>query len=666
MGTTSSDLNFLSKSGAIGVEISRHDWSQHPLGAISGWPSSLRTALSTTLSAGFPSFVAWGADFHTFYNAAYKPILGPKVALGHGLPLAELWSEVADVVHAMAQDAFSGATQYFEDRPFVLDRHGYLERAYFTFCFSPIRDEHGTVGGILGTLIETTEKVAALAKFRDSDERYRLALEASGNIGTWVVDPETNTATMDAYFAALFDVDFEIAKNGAAVEVFTERIHPEDRGSVEAAIAEAIQTGERYDIDYRIVQRSGKVVWVTAKGKLFTDVTTGKQQFAGISVEITERKALENGLHESNRRKDEFLAMLAHELRNPLAPISAAAQLLLTARLDEERIRKTSQIIVRQVDHMTGLVNDLLDVSRVTRGLATIEKAPVEIRTIVADAVEQAAPLIHTRRHHLAMELAPGSAIVDVDRKRLVQVVANVLNNAAKYTPEDGRICLRTEVQGTHVLIEVIDNGIGMTPDLTSQVFDLFTQAHATPDRNSGGLGLGLALVKSLVELHGGSVAAISNGLGHGSRFAIRLPRAVESATSDISTHVTAPLQTAARALKILVVDDNVDAAETIALLLEATGHEVHIEYGAKRALQRTITEMPEVCLLDIGLPEMNGNELARQIRKIPGMDTAVLIALTGYGQEDDRATTRAAGFDYHFVKPVDTTELASLLARVA
>ena len=666
MNITSIDLNFLSQNGDVGVEIASHDWSLHPLGTISHWPSALRAALSTALSTPFPSFVAWGTEFHTVYNAAYKPILGSKISLGQGVPFAEIWSEVADVVRAMTRDTFAGTAQYFEDRPFLVDRHGYPERAYFTFCFSPIRDEHGVIGGILGTLIETTEKVAALANLRESDERYRLALEASGNIATWVVNPETNMGFLDERFAAIFDIDFEIAKNGAPVEVFTQRIHLEDRDRVEAAIAEAIRTGERYDIDYRIVQRTGKVVWVTAKGKMFTDVTTGKQRFAGVAVEITERKAVEDSLHESNRRKDEFLAMLAHELRNPLAPISAAAQLLITARLDRERIHKTSQIIVRQVDHMTGLVNDLLDVSRVNRGLATIEKAQIEIGTIVADAIEQAGPLLQTRKHHLAIELMPGSAIVNADRKRLVQVVANVLNNAAKYTPHGGRIRLQTKAQGADVVIEVTDNGIGMTPDLCSRVFDIFTQGHVTPDRNSGGLGLGLALVKSLVELHGGSVTANSDGLGQGSSFAIRVPRAVDSAAFDAIANVSATLQKAERALKILVVDDNVDAAETIAMLLEATGYEVHVEHGAKRALERTRKEKPDVCLLDIGLPEMNGNELARQIRKLPEMADAVLIALTGYGQEDDRADTHAAGFNHHFVKPVDTAELSLVLARVA
>ena len=383
-------------------------------------------------------------------------------------------------------------------------------------------------------------------------------------------------------------------------------------------------------------------------------------------AEIQARRRVEEKLRDADRRKDEFLAMLGHELRNPLVPISAAAQLLRTGRLDEERIRKTSDVIIRQVDHMTGLVNDLLDVSRVTRGLATIEKAPIEIRTIVADALEQAAPLIHARGHHLTMELAPSSAIVDIDQKRLVQVVTNVLNNAAKYTPDNGRILLRTEVRGPSVLIEITDNGIGMTSDLTSRVFDLFTQAHVTPDRNSGGLGLGLALVKSLVELHGGSVAASSDGLGQGSSFVIRLPLTEDSVASDTSIRITSTIQPAETALKILVVDDNVDAAEMIAMLLETTGYEVFIEHGAKRALERTVSEKPNVCLLDIGLPGMNGNELARQIRKLPGMATVVLIALTGYGQEDDRANTRAAGFDHHFVKPIDTTELASVLARVS
>ena len=657
------DLTFLTSAGEIGREIADQDWSQHPMGAVTGWPLAFRSALSISLRNGFPSYVIWGPDLHTFYNAAYRPILGSKTALGQGVRLTELWHEIGDEVCEIAHNVLSGTAQYYEDRLFILDRHGYPENAYFTFCYSPICDEHGTVAGIFCTLIETTQKVAALAELRNSEERYRLALEASGNIATWMVDPETNTGFLDERFASIFDVDLEMAKNGAPVEAFTVRIHPEDRRMVEEAIAESIRTQKLYDIDYRIVQRSGKVVWVTVKGKMFNDVTMGKQQFAGVAVEITERKAIEDSLHESNRRKDEFLAMLAHELRNPLAPISAAAQLLISAQLDEERIRKASQVIVRQVNHMTGLVDDLLDVSRVNRGLATIEKAPVEIRIIVADAVEQASPLIQARQHHLSMELAPGSVVVNVDRKRLIQVVANVLNNAAKYTPEGGRICLKTVVQENDVVIDVTDNGVGMTPDLNARVFDIFTQGHVTPDRNSGGLGLGLALVKSLVELHGGSVEASSNGLGQGSRFVIRLPRATGLATADAPSCAANNVEKAKQALKILVVDDNIDAADTIAMLLETIGYQVMVEHSAKRALERTAAEKPDVFLLDIGLPEMNGNELAFQIRNLPGMAGAMLIALTGYGQDEDRVKTKSAGFDYHFVKPLDTDKLSAILA---
>lgn len=527
----------------------------------------------------------------------------------------------------------------------------------------PIKAADSSVTEWVGIHTDITDRIVAEQEAQENDERYRLALEASGNIATWVVHPETNTGFLDERFAAIFDVDLEIATHGAPIQVFTERIHDEDRKRVEEAIADAIRTGERYDIDYRIVQRSGKVVWVTVKGKMFNAKTTGKPRFAGVAVEITERKAVEDGLQESNRRKDEFLAMLAHELRNPLAPISAAAQLLIAAPLDRERVHKSSQIIARQVDHMTGLVNDLLDVSRVNRGLVTIQKEPIEIRTIIADAVEQIAPLLQGRHHHLAMELTPVSAIVSVDRKRLVQVIANVLNNAAKYTPQGGRICIRTEVEETNVVIEITDDGIGMTSDLTARVFDIFTQGHVTPDRNSGGLGLGLALVKSLVEVHDGSVTARSKGLGHGSTITIRLPLTDGTAEIDVDLHLAVAPQSAERSLKILVVDDNVDAAETIAMLLEAIGYEVYVEHGARRALERAGMEKPNVCLLDIGLPEMNGNELAKQIRKIPGMDGAVLIALTGYGQDDDRVKTRNAGFDHHFVKPIETAELASVLA---
>lgn len=368
---------------------------------------------------------------------------------------------------------------------------------------------------------------------------------------------------------------------------------------------------------------------------------------------------------EADQRKEDFLAMLAHELRNPLAPIAAAAQVLQIAKLDDARVRHTSQIIGRQVSHMTDLVNDLLDVSRVTRGLIELEKAPLDIRQVIADSVEQVTPKIQARRHYLATHMSPDAMIVVGDQKRLVQVVTNILNNAAKYTPEGGNILLTTAVHESDVTIEVVDDGIGMAPELVTRVFELFSQAERTSDRSAGGLGLGLALAKNLIELHCGTVSCESEGIGKGSRFTVRLPRLVRKKHPDELNDSATSTEQKAKSLRVLVVDDNMDAATMLAMLLEASGHQVMVEHGAWRALERAATEAPEVCLVDIGLPEMNGNELARRLRAQPETAMSRLIAVTGYGQESDRKKALAAGFDHHLVKPVDSKELNAILARI-
>jgi signal transduction histidine kinase len=374
----------------------------------------------------------------------------------------------------------------------------------------------------------------------------------------------------------------------------------------------------------------------------------------------------ERELRAADQRKDEFLAMLAHELRNPLAPISAAAQLLKMVHLDEARAKETSDIIARQVDHMTGLVDDLLDVSRVTRGLVTLDMEPVDVRSIVADAVEQVKPLMDARRHDLSLRLPADPVMTLGDKKRLIQVIANLLNNSAKYTPEGGNIMLGLELQAGRVVLTVTDDGIGMEPELVSRVFELFAQAERTSDRSQGGLGLGLALVKSLVGLHGGSVQAFSKRPGEGSTFTVRLPSLsmtpAQAAGASASLSTPAP----AKALRVMVVDDNADAAHTLAMFLEAEGHQVTVDYEAGNALVRARTMAPRVCLLDIGLPDIDGIELARRLRAMPETATAVLIAVTGYGKEQDRKNAIAAGFDYHFVKPVDTSKLAALLAQIS
>jgi PAS domain S-box-containing protein len=379
-----------------------------------------------------------------------------------------------------------------------------------------------------------------------------------------------------------------------------------------------------------------------------------------------ERSRAEGALKQADRRKDEFLAMLAHELRNPLAPIGAAAELLQIVKPDEQRLRQTSQIIGRQVKHMTSLVDDLLDVSRVTRGLVELDKKTYDIRQIVNEAVEQVTPLILSKRHHLVLQLPPETANVCGDKKRLVQVIANLLNNAAKYTPEGGNILLKTEVDHALVHVDVIDNGVGMAPELVTRVFDLFAQAERSSDRSSGGLGLGLALVKSLIELHRGTVSCQSKGIGEGSTFRVCMPRLIVDGSQAEPAQNEIALHSQGAGLRILVVDDNQDAAAMLAMLLEASGHQVQVEHGPHRALELAKIERPQVCLLDIGLPEMNGNELARRLRAQSENTNVVLIAVTGYGQENDRLQSMSAGFDYHLVKPIDTQKLASILNAVS
>jgi nitrogen-specific signal transduction histidine kinase/ActR/RegA family two-component response regulator len=387
-------------------------------------------------------------------------------------------------------------------------------------------------------------------------------------------------------------------------------------------------------------------------------------EWIGSASDITSRKRAEEQLNDANSRKDEFLAMLAHELRNPLAPISAAAELLHLGKLSEVRLVHISNIISRQVKHMKSLVDDLLDVSRVTRGLVALAFDVVDIKRVVADAIEQVGPLIASRRHQVAVHLPPDAALVAGDTERLVQVLTNLLNNAAKYTPEGGKIDLQVLVGDADVTIVVQDNGIGMAPAFLDRVFEMFSQAQRTADRSQGGLGIGLALVKSLVELHHGSITAKSEGQHHGSELTVRLPRHSAAGITPPSLQDTSR-SAPAPGMKVMVIDDNTDAADMLAMYLEASGHEVMVEHAPRAALERARTAHANVFLIDIGLPDMDGNELARHLRALPHLASACLIAVTGYGQEQDRRNTAAAGFDYHFVKPVDMTKLSALLAEL-
>jgi PAS domain S-box-containing protein len=519
-------------------------------------------------------------------------------------------------------------------------------------------EELAFIKEVAGRARTASERLRNEVALQESEAKFRTIADAMPQM-VWSTLPD---GYHDYYNQRWYDFTgtAEGTTNGNG---WKDLFHPEDQERTWALWRHCLRTGDPYEIQYRLRHHSGHYRWTLGRAlPIYSD--TGKIiRWMGTCTDIHDQKLAEERLKEADVRKDEFLAMLAHELRNPLAPISAAAQFLQMGTFDEARVRQTSQIIGRQVHHLTSLVDDLLDVSRVTRGLVELDSAQVDIGHVVADAIEQVTPLVRARRHHLGLQLTPEAPLVMGDKKRLVQVLVNLLNNAAKYTREGGQLLLKTEVRSAHVLIQVVDNGIGMAPELVSRAFEMFAQAERSPDRSSGGLGLGLALVKSLVGLHHGTVSCESAGPGKGSTFTVCLPRLLAEERQD-DAHASEPSSPGSTApLRILVVDDNVDAASMLSMLLEAGGHEVMTEYGSQAALARAEAEAPQVCILDIGLPDMDGNALARRLRAMPQTAGAVLIAVTGYGQENDQKQTHAAGFDHHLVKPVDTKALAAILA---
>jgi two-component system, sensor histidine kinase len=386
---------------------------------------------------------------------------------------------------------------------------------------------------------------------------------------------------------------------------------------------------------------------------------------SALSAEIKVRMSAEAALREADRRKDEFLATLAHELRNPLAPIRHAVKILEVPGAGDEQREWSREIIARQVQHMALLLDDLLDVSRITRGRLDLRKEYVTLQALVAAAIEPARPLIEAKHHTLDVALPTVPIELEVDPLRMSQALSNLLTNAAKYTDAGGTIKVRAALEAEGLVIRVRDNGIGLSAAAIPNLFAMFSQVDSVIDRAEGGLGIGLALVKGLLALHGGTVEASSDGVGHGSEFVIRLPRSTLVAGARDKTPAPAAAAPAAGPRgKVLVVDDNRDAAETLALVLEMSGHELLVGHSGHEALELGSRERPDAIILDIGMPDMTGYEAARRIRREAWGRKTFLLAITGWGQEDDKEAARAAGFDGHLTKPVNPDQVELMLAH--
>lgn len=518
--------------GQMGELMRSRDWSTSPLGPPEGWPQTLRAVVSLLLQSRFPMFVAWGKDLGFLYNDPYAEILGAKHPAALGQKFYDIWSEIWPEISPLIDAAMNGEATYHEDLPLLMNRKGYDEQTWFTFSYSPVRDETGKVAGMFCACTETTNKITAERALRRNEEQ----------------------------------------------------------------------------------------------------------------------------LLEADRRKDEFIAMLAHELRNPLAPVRTGLEFIRVAGNTPASIARVRGAMERQISHMVRLIDDLLDVSRITSGRIQLQREPTLLTSVVTSAVDANKSAIEKKLITLTVDLPAEPCVIDVDSTRFVQVVSNLLHNAAKFTPAGGAIRLSARLEGGGVTLSVTDSGIGIAPEFLPHVFDLFTQS----DRGSSqpGLGIGLALARQLVEMHDGEITGRSDGAGRGSEFVIRL---------SLSTRPLPPPEPelAKREIdcRVLVIDDNRDAALVNALLIEELGGESRTAHDAEGGLEVIADFHPHVVLVDIGMPYVDGYETCRRIRAKFGHQIT-LVALTGFGQDEDKERAAQAGFNGHLTKPADPATLTRLLVQ--
>jgi two-component system, chemotaxis family, CheB/CheR fusion protein len=519
----------------------------------------------------------------------------------------------------------------------------------------PLVSERGDITGAMNCFYDITERKHAEERLRASEHRLASLIESSND----AIIRQSLDGTIESWNPAAERL-FGYTADEAVGRPISLNI-PAARAEEETQIIASVRAGEPVEHFESVrVRRDGQTIQASLTISPIRDQAGRIVGASQIARDITNQKRLEAELLEADRRKNEFLAMLAHELRNPLAPMRNSVQILRLKSADAEAVASASDMMERQVGQMVRLVDDLLDVNRITRGKIELRRGRVELASVVNHAVEAARSLYVS--HKLLVTLPPKPIYLDADPTRLAQVVGNLLNNACKFSDKGGGVLLSVERDGAHAVLRVRDTGIGIAAEQLPRIFDMFMQIDTSLERSVSGLGIGLTLVKNLVEMHGGTVAAQSAGLGHGSEFVVRLPALDESTAPPPEPRIDELTKVPAR--RILIVDDNRDSATSLAVLLKLSGHETHTAFGGLEAVEAAANLRPEVVLLDIGLPNLNGYEVCRRIRGQTGGKGMLLVALTGWGQEEDRQKCRDAGFDSHLVKPVALPDLMTLLAK--
>jgi PAS domain S-box-containing protein len=529
---------------------------------------------------------------------------------------------------------------------------------------SNVKFEDGTFIHTRCFTLDITDRKRAQDLLRQSEERLRFIMASMPQkIFTTKADGELDY--VNPQWTEFSGLSFEQLKSGGWFQL----LHPDDADNSRSAWQASIDAAEKFHFEHRFLRSDGEYRWHFSRAMPLRDDDGNVSMWVGSTTEIHAQKEASNRLRllaadlsEADRRKNEFLAMLAHELRNPLAPIRNALQIIRLSQQNAAVVQSTSEIIERQVHHLVRLVDDLLDVSRISQGKIDLRRERVDLASALNQAVETCRPALDLGNHKITVSLPPERLQVKADPIRIAQVFSNLINNACKYSDPGSPISMEARFEADEIAVSVKDNGVGIPADRLQNIFEMFTQVEKTRERAQGGLGIGLTLVKELVQLHGGTVEANSGGLDKGSEFTVRLPRAIESDDPVEIPEPAVPLAKTSAARRILVVDDNLDAAESLSMMLQLCGNETYIANDGVEAVEAVGTFRPEVILMDIGLPRLDGYEAARMVRNQALGKDVVLIALTGWGNAEDRQRSKDAGFDEHLVKPVDYEVLLKVL----
>lgn len=585
----------------------------------------------------------------------------------HWAPLLQLQGSVAEVqMDLVARDG--------KTLPMLVNairqKHG--ETSFDQLAFFVATDRKNFERELISTRKSAEESLISLRstqkKLQESRDFLSIAIR-SARMGVWSQDIQSKHLQWSPELQQLTGLTEE--KYWGTSEDFYNLIHPDDRSIFVAELHQAVQTKSVYDIEFRLQHADGHWLPMEVRGHATYSESGEALSIFGIVIDISERKEAEKQLHElnqqlsiANRRKDEFLATLGHELRNPLAPMRNVLEIMRLKETEDSFLHWSREMIERHVTHMTHLVDDLMEVSRISQGRVELRKQQIDLVELMQNAIESSESLMQESKHTFTINKPEIPIIIEADSTRIIQIISNLLTNAAKYTPDGGHICLSAFQDGDQAVLSVLDSGIGIPPEQLTNVFNMFSQLTPALERSQGGLGIGLALVHGLVKLHGGTIVAHSEGDGKGSEFIVRLP--ILKALNETAPIIEHAIPSVIDSKRILVIDDNIDAAESLTMLLEMSGHSTRNAHDGMTGLNIAEEFRPEVILLDIGLPDINGYEVAQRIRQKVWGKKIFLIAATGWGQDKDKELAKEAGFDKHLTKPIDYQALNIFLQKLS